>query len=139
MNLTTPVTIVMSCNVLAFLFLGLRMGVIWRRFLDVEEKANITPEDTAAGINAKLNLIDQAGNLMMKWGDMADDYVKEHGKLDPGFDKTLRGEIAKARIPDVVPQESSGSTAPTPPVSKVINGKTYYRINGKVYDNPEGK
>lgn len=43
MNLTTPVTIVMSCNVLAFLFLGLRMGVIWRRFLDVEERANRIP------------------------------------------------------------------------------------------------
>jgi hypothetical protein len=39
------------------------------------------------------------------------------------------------------PGEGS-STAPKQPagsISKTINGKTYYQINGKVYDNPEGK
>lgn len=112
-------------------------GRIFKSMLDLEEKANITPEDTAAGINAKLNLIDHAGDLMMKWGDMADDYVKDHGKLDPGFDKTLRGEIAKARIPNAVPQESPAASAA--PISKTIGDKTYYQIGGKWFDNPEGK
>lgn len=87
-------------------------GRIFKSMLDLEEKANITPEDTAAGINAKLNLIDHAGNLMMKWGDLADDYVKEHGRLDPGFDKGLRSEIAKARIPNAVPGEKKAEPVP---------------------------
>lgn len=78
-------------------------GRIFKPMLDLEEKANITPEDTAAGIKAKLDLLDRSGDLMMKWGDMADDYMKGHGKLDSGFDKTLRGEIGQARIPNIVP------------------------------------
>ena len=108
-------------------------GRIFKTMLDLEEKANITPEDTPAGINAKINLIDHAGDLMMRWGDMADDYVKDHGKLDPGFDKTLRGEIAKARIPNAVPQATSATT------TKTIGDKTYYQIGGKWFDNPDGK
>lgn len=95
-------------------------GRIFKSMLDLEEKANITPEDTAAGINAKLNLIDNAGNLMMKWGDMADDYVAKHGKLDPGFDKTLRAEIAKARIPDVVPKSDTTTAPPSSPERSAI-------------------
>lgn len=86
-------------------------GRIFKTMLDLEEKANITPQDSGPGINAKLDLIDNAGNLMMKWGDLADDYVAKHGKLDAGFDKELRSEIAKARIPNAVPQASQ--TAPT--------------------------
>ena len=97
-------------------------GRIFKTMLDLEEKANITPNDTAAGINAKLNLIDKAGNLMMKWGDMADDYVKNNGKLDPGFDKSLRKEIGAARIPNAVPQEGSEK--------KSLGGKNYVKING---------
>ncbi len=93
-------------------------GRIFKSMLELEEKANITPEDTAAGINAKLNLLDHAGDLMMKWGDMADDYAKEHGKLDPGFDKSLRSEISKARIPNAVPT-TKADTATTPPLSDI--------------------
>lgn len=79
-------------------------GRIFKSMLDLEEKANITHADTAEGIKAKLDLIDRAGSLMMKWGDLADDYVSKHGKLDAGFDKELRREIGGARIPNVVPQ-----------------------------------
>jgi hypothetical protein len=83
---------------------GEQGGRIFKSMLDLEEKANITPEDTAAGINSKLDLIDKAGDLMMKWGDMANDYEVQHGKLDAGFEKQLRKEIAGARIPNVVPK-----------------------------------
>ena len=77
---------------------------------------------------------------MMKYGDMADDYVKDHGKLDAGFDKSLRAEIAKSRLPNVVPQPEAGATAaPSAPVTKAIGGKTYYQIGGKWFDNPDGK
>lgn len=84
-------------------------GRIFKPMLDLEEKANITPEDSLAGIKAKLNLLDHAGSLMMKWGDLADDYMKTHGKLDAGFDKTLRSEIAAARIPNIVPAAESAT------------------------------
>jgi hypothetical protein len=94
-------------------------GRIFKSMLDLEEKANITPEDSAAGVKAKLNLIDNAGNLMMRWGDMADDYVKEHGKLDSGFDKQLRSEISKARLPNVVPTANKEESNATPPQSAV--------------------
>lgn len=108
-------------------------GRIFKSMLDLEEKANITPEDTAAGINAKLNLIDNAGNLMMRWGDMADDYVSKHGKLDSGFDKELRSEIGKARIPNAVPgaeKTESKAAAPAaggPAVGAVDSG---YKFKG---------
>lgn len=102
-------------------------GRIFKSMLDLEEKANITPEDSGPGINAKLDLIDNAGNLMMKWGDLADNYVKEHGKLDAGFDKELRKEISAARIPNAVP--GSKETAPKMPTAPTVkqNGHTYQR------------
>jgi hypothetical protein len=84
-------------------------GRIFKPMLDLEEKANITPEDSLEGIKAKLNLLDHAGDLMMKWGDKADDYIKDHGKLDAGFDKALRADIAQARIPNIVPTTSAGA------------------------------
>lgn len=89
-------------------------GRIFKPMLDLEEKANITPEDSLEGIKAKINLLDHAGDLMMKWGDKADDYIKTHGKLDAGFDKDLRADIAQARIPNIVPKAnaSEGAVAP---------------------------
>ncbi len=80
---------------------------IFKPMLDLEEKANITHEDSLAGIKAKLDLIDRSGDLMMRWGDKADDYLKTHGRLDSGFDKDLRSDIAHARIPNVVPAGAS--------------------------------
>jgi hypothetical protein len=99
-------------------------GRIFKPMLDLEEKANITAEDSTDGIKAKLNLLDHAGDLMMRWGDMADDYVKDHGKLDPGFDKTLRGEIAKARIPNAVPN-SAGAVPPTSDIAAEMTRRGY--------------
>jgi hypothetical protein len=107
-------------------------GKIFKSMLEMEEKANITPEDTASGVNAKINIIDQAGNLMMKWGDMADDYVAKHGKLDAGFDKTLRGEISKARIPDIVPKAAAVPSAP----SEVSGLEAEMRRRGLLKDQP---
>jgi hypothetical protein len=78
-------------------------GRIFKPMLDIEEKANVTPNDSLAGVNAKLNMLDKAGDLMMKWGDMADDYHLAHGHLDPGFYKQLRQEIGGARIGNVLP------------------------------------
>jgi hypothetical protein len=90
---------------------GEQGGRIFKPMLDLEEKANITPEDSLAGIKAKIDLLDRAGNLMMKWGDKADDYIKEHGRLDAGFDKQLRADIAAARVPDVVPKAAEKASA----------------------------
>jgi hypothetical protein len=140
----------LSARVLADQFSGLKSiasttgesaGRIFAPMLAIEEKANITPEDSAEGINAKLNLLDNAGNLMMKYGDMADDYVAKNGKLDPTFDKELRKEIAGSRIPNVVPQkEQSTAPIPTAPAPKTIGNKTYYQNpEGKWFDNPEFK
>lgn len=81
---------------------------IFKPMLDLEEKANLTHEDTLAGIKAKLDLLDRSGDLMMKWGDKADDYLKTHGKLDAGFDKQLRADIAGSRIPNIVPSAAAG-------------------------------
>jgi hypothetical protein len=111
-----------AARVLADQFSGLKSmasetgetgGRIFKPMLDLEEKANITPQDTAAGIKAKLNLLDKAGDLMMKWGDKADDYIKEHGKLDPGFDKALRADVAQARIPNIVPEAKASAAGPS--------------------------
>jgi hypothetical protein len=137
----------LAAKVLADQFSGLKSmasetgeagGRVFKPMLDIEEKANVTSDDTPAGISAKLNLLDNAGNLMMKYGDMADDYVAKNGKLDAGFDKSLRGEIAKSRLPNVVPQPETGAAA-SAPVTKAIGGKTYYQIGGKWFDNPDGK
>lgn len=96
-------------------------GRIFKPMLDLEEKANITPNDSAAGVMAKINLLDHAGNLMMKWADRADDYLKQNGRLDPGFDKELRKEIASSRIPNAIPQGEE---------RKTIGGNNYVKING---------
>jgi hypothetical protein len=77
---------------------GEQAARIFKPMLDIEEKANITSSDSLEGIKSKLNLLDKAGDLMMKWGDMADDYKVQHGALDPGFNKQLRSEVAKSRL-----------------------------------------
>ena len=94
-------------------------GRIFKPFLDLEEKASIKPGDTVPGIMAKLDYLDKQGNLFMKYADIADDYIAKNGRLDAGFDKYLRHEIASSRIPNVVPQEQS--TAPTPARCSTIN------------------
>ena len=51
---------------------------IFKPMLDIEEKANITANDSLAGIKAKLGLPERPGKLMMKWADMADEYKLKH-------------------------------------------------------------
>lgn len=98
---------------------------IFKPFLDIEEKANITAEDSPEGIKRKVDLLDRAGNMMMKYGDLADDYVKEHGRLDAGFSKQIRKEIAAGGMPNVLAKGPEAQTAvpgapPTAP--QVPNG-----------------
>jgi hypothetical protein len=118
---------------------------IFKSFLDLEEKANITAEDSLSGIQAKLGLMREMGKNLQRWGDLADDYKNDpshNHQIDEGFLKALRKDMAAQRFDDILPEADANSPTgmkPTPPVSKTINGKTYYQINGKVYDNPEGK
>jgi hypothetical protein len=88
---------------------GEQGGRLFKSMLDIEEKANITSADSLDGVKAKLDIIDKTGDLMMGWADLADDYKIKHGRLDAGFDKALRADIAKGRVPKVVPQ--SGGAA----------------------------
>lgn len=117
-------------------------GRIFKSMLDLEEKANITPQDSLAGVQAKLAFMKKAGQMLQRWGDMADDYAATHNhQLDESFMKTLRHDLAKQNFDDILPKADANSPTGTKetPVSKVINGKTYYQIGGKVYDNPDGK
>jgi hypothetical protein len=139
----------LAARVLADQFSGLKSiasetgetgGRVFKPMLDIEEKANITPEDSAEGINAKLNLLDNAGNLMMKYGDMADDYVAKNGKLDPSFDKELRKEIASSRIPNVVPQPAPSAASSVPSAPTPVSTKQEYDAlpSGSMYTAPDG-
>jgi len=91
---------------------GSQMGRIFKTMLDVEEKANITPNDSLAGVQAKLNMLEQSGKQMMRWADMADDHVTKHGALDPSFMKRLRKDIAESKFENVVPKEEAAPAAP---------------------------
>ena len=84
---------------------------IFKPMLDLEEKANITPSDSLAGVKAKIDLLDKAGDHMMRWGDMADDYQQKHGHLDEGFTKLLRADMAKSRIEGVLPKDEPAAAA----------------------------
>jgi hypothetical protein len=97
---------------------------VFKSMLDIEEKANITPEDSLAGIKAKIDLLDKTGDMMIKWANKADDYKLRHGRLDAGFDKELRTDIARARVQDVVPKGGASQGAPigAPPVGHVQDG-----------------
>ena len=108
----------LAAKVLADQFAGLKSiasetgeaaARIFAPMLTIEEKANITPDDSQSGTLAKLNLLDNAGNLMLRYADIADDYIKDHGKLDSGFDKAIRKEISRSRIPNVVPQANAAA------------------------------
>ncbi len=72
---------------------------IFKPMLDMEEKAIAHPDDTVEGIKRKIDILDQAGDLMMRWGNAADEHaINNGGRLDARFDRALRGEIANARI-----------------------------------------
>lgn len=102
-------------------------GRIFKPMLDLEEKANITPGDTLAGIKAKLAILDKSGDMMMKWGDMADDYAKQHGRLDHGFNKAIRAEIAGSRVDNVLPVPEAPVAPAAPPAGTIHDG---YKFKG---------
>lgn len=83
---------------------------IFKPMLDLEEKANITPEDSLAGVRAKLNMLDNAGDAMMRYGQAANAYKTKHGALDANFMTQITHDIASTRLPDPLKGES-GSTA----------------------------
>ena len=83
---------------------------VFKSMLDVEEKAIPSAGDSVEGLRRKIAILNHAGDLMMQWGDKADQYVIKYGRLDPQFDMDLRADIAKARIPLV---EKNGGAAPT--------------------------
>lgn len=82
---------------------------VFQSMLHVEEKAIATADDSTEGIRRKTDILDHAGDLMMRWGDLADAHIAKHGRLDPNFDSALRAEIAKARIPGY---EGAGPNTP---------------------------
>jgi len=104
-------------------------GRIFKPMLDIEEKSNITPEDSIEGVKAKLNLFNKMGDLAIHYGQMADDYILKHGSIDENFDHQLREEIAKSRLPDVVPQPAqptgavTSGAAPTGPAPSDIEAE----------------
>jgi len=137
-----------SARILADQFSGLKSMAaetgeqgarIFKSMLDIEEKANITPEDSLAGIKAKLNLLDKTGDLMMKWADKADDYKIKHGRLDAGFNKELRADIAKARVPNAVPKGEPKGTGVTgaPPIGHIEQGMRFKGGNHRDQNNWE--
>lgn len=122
-----------AAKILADQFAGLKSlatetgeqgGRIFKPMLDIEEKANITPEDSLEGVKAKLKIFDEMGNLMIRWGNKADQYKIDHGRLDAKFERDLRAEIANARIPDVVPKPKPESP-PMQGARKAPDGKWY--------------
>jgi hypothetical protein len=107
---------------------------VFKSMLDIEEKANVTPEDSLEGIKAKLDLVDKTGDLMMKWADKADSYKLKHGRLDAGFDKELRADIAKARVQNAVPTASGATQTGAPAVGHIEQG---YRFKGGNHRDPK--
>jgi hypothetical protein len=112
---------------------------IFKPMLDMEEKANITPKDSLEGVMAKLNMIEQAGKQLMEWGDMADDYVAEHGALDPKFMKAFRKKVSERKFENILPKEDASTSVPAggalaaPEATKSIGGKTYHKRGGDWY------
>ena len=100
-------------------------GKVFKSMLELEEKANITPEDSLPGVQAKLAFMQKAGQMLQKWGDMADDYAAAHnGNIDEGFMKSLRHDMASQKFDDILPQADATSptgmkTTTTPPLSDI--------------------
>jgi hypothetical protein len=49
--------------------------------------------DTPAYGRYAVNVMDWQNHLVMSIADMADDYTRQHGRLDPGFETELRHRI----------------------------------------------
>lgn len=108
---------------------------IFKPMLDIEEKANVTSDDTPAGILAKLHTLDQAGNKMLEYGKDTIDYRQKYGQLDENFEKQMLDKISNApgnvREGDIRQPEGKSAPAATETTTRTIGGKTYYQRNGK--------
>jgi hypothetical protein len=87
---------------------------VFKSMLDIEEKAIPSADDSLEGIKSKLNFLDKTGDLFKKWADRADEYKLLHGSLDANFEKQMRSDIAKSRLDNVLPKESSKASASKP-------------------------
>jgi hypothetical protein len=128
----------LSAKILGDQFAGIRNmaqeegspgGRVFKSMLDVEEKANITPEDSLAGVQAKLNYFKAMGKKVNDWADMADDYAQKNGHLDAGFMKTLRKDMGSAEFPSFTGETTKGETTTTAPAGFV----------GRTATNPKTK
>lgn len=77
---------------------GEQASRIFAPMLGIEEKALPNETDTIAGIRAKVGILDQVGDHMMEWGNLADAYKAKYGRLDPTFYTWINDRISKARI-----------------------------------------
>ena len=71
---------------------------IFKPMLDIEEKANITANDSVPGILIKLDFIDQLGDHQIRWGNAVNDYEKKYTKIGPEFEQWLMNDVAKTKI-----------------------------------------
>lgn len=124
----------LSAKVLGDQFAGIRNmaqeegspgGKIFKSMLDVEEKANITHEDTLPGVLAKLDYLKQSGERVQRWADMADDYAKDHGKLDAGFTKMLRKDMNDTHFNNPLEKPAAAATPAAPKVGTVEDGHRF--------------
>lgn len=124
----------LSAKVLGDQFAGIRNmaqeegspgGKIFKSMLDVEEKANITHDDTLPGVMAKLDYLKQSGERVQRWADMADDYAKDHGKLDAGFTKMLRKDMNDTHFDNPLQKPAAAATPAAPKVGTVEDGHRF--------------
>lgn len=72
---------------------------IFRSMLDIEEKALPNENDSLEGLRRKLDIFGRAGDLAIKFADMADRYASgNNGRLDSRFDMAMRHEVANSRL-----------------------------------------
>lgn len=115
----------LSNKVLDDIFAGIRNasqeegspgGRVFKSQLDVAEKSAITRDDTVEGVLAKLSYMKHSGERAQRWADLADDYAKEHGRLDAGFMKSLRHDMANTKFENpLAKQAAPGAPAPGGP------------------------
>lgn len=115
-------------------------GAIERAALSAVPGAMVTSRQRSPAKNAEVGGVPNSFHLT----DQARDFVPPkgmsmdalHGKLKaalPGFDVINEGDHVH------VEPASRGGKQSSQVITKTISGKTYYQINGRWFDNPEGR
>lgn len=115
-------------------------GAIERAALSAVPGAMVTSRQRSPAKNAEVGGVPDSFHLT----DQARDFVPPkgmsmaalHGKLKaalPGFDVINEGDHVH------VEPASRGGKQSAQVITKTISGKTYYQINGRWFDNPEGR